>query len=102
MNTRKPDNDRREQHKAQRDLYKLTLEAISICKPTSTVIFNKLAKAHAYSDDAELRRLIDALEASYRGASHVPTMPIKDMSRCRASAGALAEYCQRRLEETIP
>lgn len=87
--------------KTQRDLYKLALEAISICKPTHTVIFNKLAEARTHTDDAELRRLIEALEASYRGASHVPTLPLKDMNRCRASAGALAEYCRRRLEETI-
>ncbi|MBS0477183.1 MAG: hypothetical protein JSR28_18810 [Proteobacteria bacterium] len=86
-------------NKVQRDLYRLTLEAISICKPTSTVIFNKLIKARTHTDDAELRRLIETLEASYRGASHVPTMPIKDMSRCRASAGALAGYCRRRLDE---
>lgn len=99
MSIRKPDKDCRAQNKAQRDLYKLTLEAISICKPTSTLIFNKLAKARAYSDDAELRRLIDALDASYQGASHVPTMPIKDMNRCQASAEALSEYCRLRLDE---
>lgn len=86
--------------KAARDLLKLTLEAVSICAPTQTRIFNKLAKVRAYSDDPALRRLVDAVTESYRGASHVPTMPLREMQRCRESVAALEAYCRGRLDET--
>ncbi len=84
--------------KADRDLFKLALEAVSICAPTHTRIFNKLAKVRAHSDDPELRRLVDAVVDSYRGASHVPTLPLREMHRCKASVAVLESYCRNRLD----
>jgi len=85
--------------KTARDLLKLALEAVSICAPTHTRIFNKLAKVRAYSDDPELRRLVDAVTESYRGASHVPTMPLREMRRCRTSVAELEAYCRGQLDK---
>lgn len=84
---------------AARDLFKLALEAVSICAPTQTRIFNKLAKVRACSDDPELRRLVDAVTESYRGASHVPAMPLREMRRCRTSVAELEAYCREQLDK---
>ncbi|MCL4759750.1 MAG: hypothetical protein KJZ96_15555 [Rhodocyclaceae bacterium] len=83
----------------ERDLYKLAIEAVGMCAPTSTRIRNMLNKVLSCSEDIRLRTLAETLLQQHGLATHSPAIPIKEMSRCRETATEMVAHCRKQLDQ---
>ncbi len=80
-------------------LYSTALEAIGMLGPRSA-IHNKLNTVHAFTDDAALRPLLEALMEHLAAAGNQTAhTQVERLNACKRTASTLRQHCEAKLEE---